>query len=114
MRWLCASVRTEDGRLSISFNVEALAWLGWRILLIVSLLTIIGWAWVLKAMMQWICRNIGATAGFTFTATGPAILGHALLLILMFVFILPIPWAMRWYADWFARQFSAVAPSAAG
>jgi hypothetical protein len=114
LRWFCASLRTEDGQLKVSFDGETLAWLGWNILLIVSVLTVIGWAWVLKAAMQWMCRNTSGTVGFTFNATGLSILGHALLLALMCIFIIPIPWAMRWYANWFASQFSVVAPSAAG
>lgn len=112
LRWFCASLRTEDGQLKLSFDGETLAWLGWNILLIVSLLTVIGWAWVLRAMMQWLCRNIRGTVGFTFTATGLSILGHVCLLTLMCIFIIPIPWAMRWYANWFASQFSVVAPNA--
>ena len=114
LRWFCANVRTEDGQLRITFDGEALAYLGWNLLFIVSLLTIIGWAWVLKAMLQWICRNIRGSVGFTFNASGLAILGHGFLLCLMCVFIIPIPWAMRWYADWFASQFSAAQPNAAG
>lgn len=112
LRWFCANVRTEDGQLEFSFDGETLAYLGWNILFIVSLLTIVGWAWVLKATMQWMCRNISGTVGFTFTATGLSILGHVLLLILMCVFIIPIPWALRWYADWFASQFSVLEPRA--
>ncbi len=114
VRWFCANLRTEDGTLQLSFDGEALAYLGWSILFLVSLVTVIGWAWVIKATMQWICRNVSGTVGFTFSATGPAILGRTVLLILMCVLILPIPWVMRWYADWFAAQFSVVAPTAAG
>jgi hypothetical protein len=114
LRWFCANVRTEDGQLRLSFDGETLAYLGWNILLIVSLLTIIGWAWVLKATMQWMCRNTSGTIRITFSATGVSILGHALLLVVMCVFVIPIPWAIRWYANWFASQFSVVAPNAAG
>ncbi len=114
LRWFCASVRTEDGSIRLSFDGETLAFLGWNILLVVSVLTVIGWAWVLRAMMQWMCRNTSGTVGFTFNATGLAILGRVCLLRLMFVLIIPIPWAMRWYANWFASQFSVVAPNAAG
>lgn len=114
LRWFCGNVRTDDGQLKLSFDGEVLAWLGWNILLVLSLLTVIGWAWVLRAMMQWICRKTTGTVRFTFTATGLSILGHALLLVVICVFIIPIPWAMRWYADWFARQFSVVSPNAAG
>lgn len=114
LRWFCASLRTEDDQLKLSFKGETLAYLGWSILFIVSLLTVIGWAWVLKATMQWICRNISGTVDFTFNATGLAILGRVLLLILMFALIIPIPWAIRWYANWFASQFAVAAPNAAG
>jgi hypothetical protein len=114
MRWFCANLRTEDDRLRLSFNGEVLAFVGWNILFVVSLITIIGWAWVLKAMMKWLCSNVRGTVGFTFDATGLAILGHTLLLILMCAFIIPIPWALQWYSNWFASQISVVSPSAAG
>lgn len=114
IRWFCANIRTEDGKLQTSFNGETLAYLGWSILFVVSLVTIIGWAWVIKATMHWLCRSIDGTIGFTFTASGSAILGRTVLLILLCALILPIPWALRWYANWFASQFSVVAPSAGG
>ncbi len=114
LRWFCANLSTEDGQFKLSFDGETLAWLGWNVLLAVSVLTVIGWAWVLKAMMQWICRNIRGTVRLTFNATGLSILGHGLLLALMCVFVIPIPWAVRWYADWFASQFSVSAPNTVG
>jgi hypothetical protein len=110
LRWFCANLHTEDNRLKVEFKGEALAYVGWNILLIFSLITIIGWAWVVKAMMQWMCENVSGTVGFTFNATGLSILGRTLLLILLSALIIPIPWAMRWYADWFASQISVVAP----
>lgn len=114
LRWFCANVRTEDGQVTLSFKGEAPAYLGWNILFVLSLLTIIGWAWVVKAIMHWICRNLSGTVAFTFNASGLAILGRGLLLCLMCLFIIPIPWAMCWYANWFASQFSVAPPNAAG
>lgn len=114
MRWFCANLRTEDRMLQLSFNGEALAYLGWSILFLLSLVTIIGWAWVIKATIQWICRSVSGTVAFSFTASAPAILGRTVLLVLLCTLILPIPWAIRWYADWFASQFSVIAPNAAG
>ncbi|MDB5490125.1 MAG: hypothetical protein JWQ58_3840 [Reyranella sp.] len=111
LRWFCANVRTEDDRLRLSFDGEVLAFVGWNILLIVSVITIVGWAWVLKAMIQWLCANIRGTVSFTFSATGLSVLGHSLLMVLLCILIIPIPWALRWYADWFASQFSAVEPT---
>lgn len=51
LRWFCANVRTGDDKLRLSFTGEVLAYVGWNILFIVSFVTIIGWAWVAKAMM---------------------------------------------------------------
>lgn len=106
LRWFCASLRTEDDRLRLSFDGEALAFVGWNILFIVSIITIVGWAWVLRAMIQWLCRNVRGTAAFTFNATGLSVLGHTLLMALLCMFIIPIPWALRWYIEWFASEFS--------
>lgn len=36
LRWFCASLRTEDDQLKLSFKGETLAYLGWSILFIVS------------------------------------------------------------------------------
>jgi len=54
LKWICSKVGTEDGSLRLSFEGGYLPYIGWNILLGLSFITIIGWAWVAKFMMQWI------------------------------------------------------------
>jgi hypothetical protein len=108
LKWFCAKVGTQDGSLRLSFEGGYLPYIGWNLLLIVSVMTIIGWAWVMKFMMQWICRNVRGTTGFAFTATGLSILWRTLVFVLLSVLIIPIPWMMRWYASWMISQLLVV------
>lgn len=108
LKWFVANVGSEDGRVKLAFAGEVLPYIGWNFLLIVSFVTIIGWAWVLKFMMQWICRNVRGTTGFEFTATGFDILWRSIVFALLCTFVIPIPWLTRWYASWMISQVSAV------
>ena len=98
---------------SLSFEGGYLPYIGWNILLGLSFITIIGWAWVAKFMMQWICRNVRGTAEFDFTATGLSILWRTLVAVLLTILIIPIPWVMQWYAQWMISQVSVVRPARA-
>lgn len=113
LKWFCTNVRSEDGRLSLSFEGGYWAYIGWNILLIVSFVTIVGWAWVTKYMVQWICRNVRGTLSFDFTATGWEILWRTLVFLLASMLVIPIPWMIRWYADWMISQISVIQPGAA-
>ncbi len=108
LRWLCAKVGTEDGSLKLSFEGGFLPYIGWNLLLMVSVITIIGWAWVMKFMLQWICRNVHGTASFEFTATGFSILWRTLVVGLLCALIIPIPWVMQWFTRWMISQISVV------
>ena len=110
IKWFCATLKSEDGRLSISFEGGYWPYIGWNILLIVSLVTIVGWAWVGKFMTQWLCRNVRGTANFDFTATGWEILWRTIVLGLVGMFLIPLPWIIRWYKTWFISQIVVVAP----
>jgi hypothetical protein len=109
LKWFCANLRSEDGRLKLSFEGGYWNYIGWNLLLIVSFVTIIGWAWVMKFMMQWICQNVRGTAGFEFTATGLSILWRTAVFVLASIFVIPIPWVSRWYTSWLISQLSVVA-----
>jgi hypothetical protein len=108
LKWVCANATTEDGSLKLTFEGGYLPYIGWNILLALSVITIIGWAWVAKFMMRWICRNVRGTVGFDFTATGLAILWRTLVAVLLTVLIIPIPWVMRWLTRWMISQVSVV------
>jgi hypothetical protein len=112
LKWFCANVSTQDGHLKLAFEGGYGPYIGWNVLLILSALTIIGWAWVMKLMMQWICRNVRGTAQFEFTATGLSILWRTLVLVLLSILVIPIPWMMQWYTRWIISQVSVVSASA--
>ena len=112
-KWFCVNLKSEDDRLALAFEGGYWAYIGWHLLLIVSVITIVGWAWVGKYMLQWICRNVRGTVGFDFTGTGPALLWRVLVTVLLSILIIPIPWIHRWLANWFISQISVVEPSRA-
>jgi hypothetical protein len=111
MQWFCANLRSSDDRLKIAFVGGYWAYIGWQLLLLVSFITIIGWAWVFKYMMQWLCRNARGTMSFDFTASGLSVLGHSLGYILASLFIIPIPWAVRWFLSWWISSITVQTPA---
>jgi hypothetical protein len=109
LRWVASNLSSNGQPLPISFNGSVLSYIGWHVLLILSFITIIGWAWVAVAQMRWICRNIGGThREVLFNATGLEMLWRTLVFGFVCIFIIPIPWMMRWYAQWLASQFELV------
>jgi hypothetical protein len=74
-----------------------------------SVITVIGWAWVITAWMRWICRNVAGTRReIVFGATGWQVLWRTVLFGLGCALLIPIPWAMRWYATWYVSRFALV------
>jgi hypothetical protein len=108
LKWLCASTKSDDGAVQLRFGGGYWAYIGWNILLILSFITIIGWAWVSKFMMRWICRSVRGTVNFDFTAAGVSILWRVIGLALACIFIIPVPWMIRWYTRWWISQVSVV------
>ncbi len=70
VRWFVRSLRSEDGSLHIVFTGGFWAFIGWDLLIGLSLLTIIGWAWAVKGKMDWMCRRIEGSHHFQFVASG--------------------------------------------
>ena len=103
-RWLCGKVGSEDGSVKLAFTGGFWGYLGWNVLIVLSLMTIIGWAWVLKFFMRWACRNISGTVNFDFVGSGWGILWRAIVFTLGSIFVIPFPWLLRWYSVWFLRQ----------
>jgi hypothetical protein len=107
LRWIVANLSSDGQKLPISFKGSAIGYIGWNILMYISVITIIGWAWVLAAWMRWNCRNIeGTQREVIFTGSGLEILWRTIVFILGCMVIIPIPWVMRWYTTWYASQFA--------
>src|SRR5579883_2220608 len=51
IRWVVSNISSEGRRLPLTFAGDVWAYIGWVLLFVVSLYTIIGWAWVAAAAM---------------------------------------------------------------
>jgi hypothetical protein len=109
IRWFFANLASEGQPLGINFSGSYWAYLGWNILAVLAIFTIIGWAWVYTAQMRWICRNIqGTRREVIFNGTGLELLWRTIVAALASMFIIPIPWMYRWVARWMASQTALV------
>jgi len=107
IRWVIQNISSDGRRLPLTFTGGYWGFVGYQILLGLSMITIIGWAWVLAAMARWYCRNIaGATRTISFVGSGWQILWRSIVAYLCCIFIIPIPWIMRWYGRWFVSQIA--------
>jgi GYF domain 2 len=112
-RWVIENISSAGEHVPLTFTGEALTYIGWYVLMALSFVTIIGWAWVATAWMRWMCRNIsGSRRAISFHATGWQMLWRVLVFVLSCILVIPIPWTLRWYARWFVSQF-AVGPQSA-
>ncbi len=104
-RWLVASVRL-NGNGRISFVGSYWPYLGYYLFYVVSIVSIVGWAWVLAAWVRWQCRNVAGDASFTFSGKGHEILWRCVVTMLACLLVIPIPWVSVWLTRWFLSQVS--------
>lgn len=105
MRWFFAGLIWHGQREPLRFTGGYWAFLGWQAFLLVSLISIIGWAWVFTAMTRWICRHVeGSSKKLSFVGSGWAVLWRSVVLTITCIFIIPIPWMMQWYTRWVISQ----------
>jgi len=105
LRWFVANLASNEQPLGLSFSGSFWAYLGWTILAAISVITIIGWAWVYVAWLRWFCRNIqGTRREVLFIGSGLEFLWRGIVAALVSFFIIPIPWVYRWMSQWLASQ----------
>jgi uncharacterized protein DUF4339 len=105
IKWFVANVACNGQPLGLGFSGSYWGYLGWNILTALSVITIIGWAWVYTAQIRWMCRHVeGTRRELVFKATGLEFLWRSIVTALGCVFIIPIPWVMRWFIRWQASQ----------
>ena len=106
LKWIVANISLEGREPRLSFTGNVWAYIGWFVLLNVSVITIIGWAWVMTAWMRWTCANIAGTRRtILFVASGWQMLWRSFVFSFACCFIIPIPWVLRWYVSWYVAQF---------
>ena len=107
VRWIASNLSSNGQKLPIAFNGSAIGYVGWDVLMYVSVITIIGWAWVIAAWMRWNCRNIeGTQREVIFIGSGLEILWRSIVFAIGCMLLIPIPWVMRWYTGWYTSQFA--------
>jgi hypothetical protein len=113
MRWVAAHLSSNGQALPTAFDGSALGYVGWTLLMYVSIITIVGWAWVVTAWVRWMCRNVSGThREIIFNGTGLEVLWRTILFVLGCVLLIPIPWVLRWYTGWYVSQFALVESTA--
>jgi len=109
LRYLVANIASNGQPLGLSFSGSFWAYFGWNLLLAISIITIIGWAWVYTAQVRWIYRNIqGTRRQVVFQGTGLQFLWRAIVAALACSLIIPIPWIYRWMMRWQLSQTELV------
>jgi hypothetical protein len=89
----------------LRFDGSVFAYIGWQLLITVSFITIIGWAWATAAMYGWIAENVRNAGGdLEFVGPGHEILWRVIVAVLASIFIIPIPWVWWWVYRWVIQQ----------
>lgn len=105
IKWMVANLASNGQPLGLSFTGSVWAYIGWNLLFAISIITIIGWAWVAAAQMRWFCRSIeGTRREIVFQGSGLGILWRGIVAAILCSLIIPIPWVYRWIMNWFASQ----------
>lgn len=109
IKWFFANLSSNGQPLGLGFSGSYWGYLGWNILAALSVITIIGWAWVITAQARWICRHIeGTRREVVFRGSGLEYLWRAVVTTLACYFIIPIPWVVRWKMRWLLSQTELV------
>jgi hypothetical protein len=113
IKWTVANIASNDQPLGLSFSGSIWAYIGWNLLFAISIITIIGWAWVVAAQLRWMCSNIqGTRRAIVFNGSGLGILWRGIVAAILFSLIIPIPWVYRWIMNWTASQTELVSRGA--
>lgn len=92
LKWMVANLASNGQPMGLSFTGPVWIYIGWNLLVAISFITIIGWAWVMVAQIRWMCRNIeGTRRDIVFKGTGLEFLWRAIVTAILCSFIIPIP-----------------------
>jgi hypothetical protein len=105
LRWVVNNIVWDGRTQPLTFTGGYLPMLGWMVLLPLSVITIVGWAWVTTAWMRWTCGHVeGGSRHLYFIATGWGYLWRTFVMVFACAFIIPIPWIVHWYTRWIVSQ----------
>jgi len=106
LRWIVRHLELSKGP-ELHFSGSYSGYLGYHVLIAVSVLTIIGWAWALASYYGWVADHIrGKGVAFRCEVEGWDVLWRMVAAILGSIPILTIPWVWTWYTRWLASNIS--------
>ena len=109
LRWAVGQISSGGRLIGLEFKGSIWVFVGWQILAILSMVTVVGWAWVATAWLRWICRNIDRSRReLIFTGSGLEVLWRTFVTVIGCVLLIPIPWVIRWYTQWYVSQLALV------
>jgi GYF domain 2 len=109
IRWFVANISSDGQSLALRFSGSFWGYLGWIVLVGLSVITIIGWAWVYVAQIRWMCRHIeGTRHDVVFEGSGLEFLWRSIVTLLVSLLIIPSPWMYRWFTRWLVSQVALV------
>lgn len=109
IKWLIANLASDRQLLGLRFSGTAWAYFGWTVLLIISVFTVIGWAWVYTAGTRWFCRHLqGTQRAVIFNGSGLECLFYGIATAIGCLLIIPTPWVLRMFGQWFFSQLAVV------
>lgn len=98
--WTCKNV-TVGSENPLSFTGGPWSCIGWTIVSAVSLVTLVGWAWVDTAFPRWQVRHTASTRHrLAFIGSGWGLLWRSLVALAASVTIVPIPWVVARMYKW--------------
>jgi len=106
IKWFVYNVKIAPGP-AMSFAGGFLGLLGWSLLVALSVITIVGWAWALAGLYRWMAENVkGRGVRFEFHGKGHEILWRVLATVAGSVVIVTIPWLTIWLKRWLVEDIT--------
>jgi hypothetical protein len=100
LKWMVYNLRLTPGP-QLTFTGSFAGLLGWSAALLLSLLTVVGWAWVAVTALQWAARNVkGEGIALEIRVTPVEFLRRGLATALGSLLIVTIPFLALWFTRW--------------
>jgi len=107
VRWMFRSIEFRD-RQSLVFRGDMLSLIGWNLLCLISMVTIIGWAWAGVGFIRWMLRKVedveDNSLRLAFIGSGGSFLWRTLVTAICCCLIIPIPWMLKWFWQWYVSM----------
>ena len=108
MRKFFGGTHLSSGQV-LRFDGTYWPYVGYMLLYVVSVYTIIGWAWVLAAFLRWFWTNVkSAGLHLDFKGQGHEILWRMLVFVIFSIPIITLPWSLKWIYDWMISKIIIV------